>query len=311
MTTTALLAHPDTQGHVGLEGYQENPNRLTSIMTALEDEQFDKLIRESAPHAEREDLLRVHPPAFIDFIMQSVPVGGDLLHIDYDTALSPGTAAAASRAAGAVCAALDGVIEGRYTNAFCASRPPGHHAEPATAMGFCFFSNIAIAAQKARHVHGIQKIAIVDFDVHHGNGTQAALWDVEDMYFGSIHQHPHYPNTGALVEEQGKGFVRNIPMPAGTSAEAWRKEYEAIILADVDEFKPDLILVSAGFDAHHDDPLGEFNLLDLDYQRLGQQLQALANSHCDGRLVAALEGGYNLDALARSTCAFIDGLQAG
>jgi acetoin utilization deacetylase AcuC-like enzyme len=308
---TALITHPDTQGHVGLEGYQENPDRLTSIMDRLDDQKYKHLIRESAPRASIDDLMRVHPPAYIEFMLQDVPADGDFVHIDYDTALSPGTANAASRAAGAVCHALDGVIEGRYDNAFCATRPPGHHAEPKQAMGFCFFSNIAVAAQKARNVHSIQKIAVVDFDVHHGNGTQAALWDIEDMYFGSIHQHPHYPNTGTVVEDQGKGFVRNIPLPGGTSAEAWRKEYDNVILADVDEFKPDLILVSAGFDAHHDDPLGEFNLLDEDYHRLGQQLQALANSHCDGRLVAALEGGYNLDALARSTCAFIDGLQAG
>ncbi|NNC36813.1 MAG: histone deacetylase family protein [Acidimicrobiales bacterium] len=307
---TALLSHPDTQGHVGLDGYQENPNRVMSVMTALEDSRYDFLIRESAPHANREDLLRVHPPAFVDFILETTPPEGEFVHIDYDTALSPGTADAASRAAGAVCHALDGVIDGRFKNAFCATRPPGHHTEPERAMGFCFFSNIAIAAQRARQVHNIQKIAVVDFDVHHGNGTQAALWDTEDMYFGSIHQHPHYPNTGVSLEKQGKGFVRNIPMPGGTSAADWRKEYDAVILKDVDSFKPDLILVSAGFDAHKDDPLGEFNLLDEDYHRLGAQLQTLANVHCDGRLVAALEGGYNLDALARSTCAFIDGLQS-
>ena len=311
MIKTALYSHPDTQGHIGLDGYQENPDRLTSVMDALEHERFDHLIRASAPHADREDLARVHPPAFIDFILQTVPVDGDFVRIDYDTALSPGTADAASRAAGAVCAALDGVLASEYTNAFCATRPPGHHTEPDKAMGFCFFSNIAIAAQRARQVHGIKKIAVVDFDVHHGNGTQAALWDIEDMYFASIHQHPHYPNTGVPVTNQGKGFVRNVPMPAGTSAEDWRKQYDSIILKDVDEFAPDLILVSAGFDAHHDDPLGEFNLLDADYQRLGEQLQTLANKHCDGRLVAALEGGYNLDALARSTCAFIDGMQTG
>jgi acetoin utilization deacetylase AcuC-like enzyme len=310
MSKTALITHPDTQGHVGLDGYQENPDRLTSIMIALEDERFNGLVRESAPHVEREDLLRVHPPAFIDFILQTIPVDGEFVQIDYDTALSPGTADAASRGAGAACHGLDGVMDGQYETAFCATRPPGHHAEPDRAMGFCFFSNVAIAALRAKHVHGLSRVAVVDFDVHHGNGTQAALENVKGMYFGSIHQHPHYPNTGVEVVEQGDGFVRNIPLPGGTSIEKWRQGFENVILAEVDEFKPELIIVSAGFDAHADDPLGEFNLRDEDYRRLGEQLTDLAKKHANGRIVAVLEGGYNLEALARSTCAFIEALQA-
>jgi acetoin utilization deacetylase AcuC-like enzyme len=306
--TTALYTHPETQGHVGLAGYQENPDRVEAIIDALDIPKFDNLMRKSAPRASVDDLLRVHPPAFIEFILQDVPADGEFVTIDYDTALSPGTANAASRAAGAICQALDGVIEGDFSSAFCLTRPPGHHAEPVRAMGFCYFSNVAIAAQRARQVHGIGKIAVVDFDVHHGNGTQEALKNTEDMYFGSIHQHPHYPNTGDAIINDGPAIIRNIPLPGGTTVEDWRKEYESKILADVDDFKPELILVSAGFDAHRDDPLGEFNLLEGDYHRLGKQLMELAQIHCKGRLVASLEGGYNLKALANSVRAFVDAM---
>lgn len=306
---TALITHPDAEAHIGYPGHPESVERIQTVLNALNRPQFSTLVREDAPLADPSDISRVHPLAFISSILDQAPNQGEFIALDSDTALSPGTAAAVSRGVGAACRAVDGVINGDYDTAFCAIRPPGHHAEPNRAMGFCFFNAIAIAALRAQQVQGLGKVAVIDFDVHHGNGTQAALADIEGIYFGSIHQHPHYPNTGNEVTRQGQGFVRNIPLPAGTPINVWRDRFENIILADVDAFEPELILVSAGFDAHRDDPLGEFNLTETDYRRIGVQLADLAKKHANSRLVAVLEGGYNLKALADSASAFVEALQ--
>lgn len=297
----ALITHTDCLAHGGTAGYQEVPDRLSVVLAALQD--MD-LLRLDAPIAAREDLLRAHTDTHITHMLQTV-APGDVVDLDYDTALDSNTSVAALRAAGAVCAAVDGVKDGSFKQAFCAVRPPGHHAEPKRAMGFCYFSSVAIAALRARQVHGLKRIAIVDFDVHHGNGTQACVENRDGIYFASIHQHPHYPNTGVEVDTPN---IRNIPLPAGTSAADWRQAFKNKIIADVRAFKPELILVSAGFDAHKDDPLGAFNLTEDDYAWLGEELSTLANTYCDGRMISVLEGGYNLKALANSVQAYIGAL---
>ena len=298
---TALISHPDCLAHKGTPGYQEVPQRLSVVLTALADLDLRKL---DAPLATRENLLRVHSDEHIDRMLQKVPPG-QTITLDYDTALDCSTADAALRAAGAVCRAVDGVMDKAYTKAFCAVRPPGHHAEPAQAMGFCYFSAIAIAALRAKQVHGLARVAVVDFDVHHGNGTQAALTNIPGMYFASIHQHPHYPGTGEIVDTPN---IRNIPMPAGTSAKDWCTAFANKIISDLHDFKPEIILVSAGFDAHKDDPLGVFNLTEADYAWLGASLSETADKYSNGRLVSVLEGGYNLRALANSARAYVEAL---
>lgn len=299
---SALITHSECLAHGGAAGYQEVPDRLCVVLRALEDMDF---LRLDAPYARREDLLRVHSDDHIARMLQTI-APGESLDLDYDTALDSHTSSAALRAAGAVCAAVDGVMAEEtgclYKTAFCAVRPPGHHAEPEQAMGFCYFSSIAIAALRAKQVYGLERVAVVDFDVHHGNGTQAALANVPGTYFASLHQHPHYPGTGREVDISN---IRNIPMPAGTSAADWCKAFADKVIPDLHAFRPELILVSAGFDAHKDDPLGEFNLTEKDYAWLGSELSKLASKHCDGRLISVLEGGYNLKALAKSVRAYI------
>ncbi len=296
-----FITHTDCLGHLGQKNYEETPKRLEVVLTALKRLDGNWV---DAPLAKNEDLLRAHPQSHIDKMLQSV-APDHCVELDYDTALDTHTAKAISRAVGAVCRAVDGVCTGEFAQAFCAVRPPGHHAEPERAMGFCYFSAIAIAAFRARQVHNVERVAVIDFDVHHGNGTQACLEGKEGFYVGSIHQHPHYPNTGTEVDTPN---IRNIPLPGGTSAKHWWQEYNDKIIKDIHAFKPGLILVSAGFDAHRDDPLGEFNLTEDDYSALAQQLSSLANTYANGRLVSVLEGGYNMEALANSTVAYVNAL---
>lgn len=301
----ALITHTDCLAHIGTAGYQEVPDRLRVVLQALEDMDF---LRLDAPTATQEDLRRVHSSAHIARMLQTVKPG-EVIDLDYDTALDSRTSKAALRAAGAVCLAVDGVMaeetKRTFKQAFCAVRPPGHHAEPERAMGFCYFSSIAIAALRAKQVYGLERVAVVDFDVHHGNGTQAALANVPGTYFASLHQHPHYPNTGIETDTPN---IRNVPMPAGTSAQEWCQAFEDKVISDLHDFKPELILVSAGFDAHKDDPLGEFNLTETEYAWLGNRLSSLAAKYCEGRMVSVLEGGYNLNALAKSARAYIEAL---
>lgn len=303
---TLYVSHPVFLLHDTGLGHPENERRLRAIEKALAAPEFASLQRLEAPTASREQLERIHTPAHIDRVAATIPkIGHNFL--DADTVVSPDSWEAALRAAGAVCAAVDRVIAGSSRNAFCAVRPPGHHAEPARAMGFCLFNNIAVGAAHARKQHGIGRIAILDFDVHHGNGTQAAFLRDANVLYISTHQYPWYPGTGSATET-GVGNLVNIPLAAGTDSVRYRKVVEEIALPAIDHFRPELILISAGFDAHRDDPLASLALTEEDYAWITREVMELADRYAGGRIVSALEGGYNLDALARSVAAHIRAL---
>jgi acetoin utilization deacetylase AcuC-like enzyme len=261
-----------------------------------------------APPAEFEQIMRVHPPAFIEGVLAAVPASG-LVALDADTILSPGSGEAALRAAGAVAAAVDAVARGQIANAFCAVRPPGHHAEASTAMGFCIFNNVAIGAYQARAVHGLERVAVVDFDVHHGNGTQAIFERDPALFYASTHQMPLYPGTGS-ARETGVGNICNAPLPPNAGSAEFRAAMMDRVLPALDAFRPDFLLISAGFDAHRADPLANLQLEEADYAWASDQLLAVAARRCHGRVVSALEGGYDLAALAASSAAHVRRLMA-
>jgi len=288
-------------------GHPEQPARLDAVLVALEAEEFQYLIREEAPCATREQIARCHPRDHIDAIMDAVPENG-IVHIDADTALSVGSGEAALRAAGAVVAAVDAVAAGEYRNAFCAVRPPGHHAEPDRAMGFCLFNNIAIGAEHMIAAHGASRVAVVDFDVHHGNGTQAMFAHKPNMFFGSTHQMPLYPGTGQESERGCAGNIVNVALPPHAGGEEFRIAFELRIIPALCDFSPDLLMISAGFDAHKDDPLANLDLIEQDYAWATRQLCNLADELCGGRVVSSLEGGYDLGALGRSAAAHVSAL---
>jgi len=306
--TTRLYTHAACLGHDMGPGHPERPARLQAIMAALEAEPFQYLERAEAPLATVEQLCRVHPQRYVQSILQSVPAAG-LFALDPDTTLSPGSGEAALRAAGAACAAVDAVAAGEVANAFCAVRPPGHHAEPGTAMGFCLFNNVAVGALQARAVHGLRRVAVVDFDVHHGNGTQAMFEGDPEAFYASTHQMPLYPGTGA-VSETGLGNICNAPLPPYAGSEEFRAAMESRILPALDRFRPDFLLISAGFDAHRADPLANLELEEEDFVWATDRLLAVADRHAGGRVVSTLEGGYDLDALAASAAAHVLALMA-
>jgi acetoin utilization deacetylase AcuC-like enzyme len=267
---------------------------------------FRDLQREEAPLRKdvREHIERVHPVAYFETIRESVEHLNHLAHIDADTVVSPGSWEAALRAVGAGLNAVDAVMQGRAANAFCQVRPPGHHAETNVAMGFCLFSNAAIAAHYARAKHGAERVAVVDFDVHHGNGTQEIFWSNRDLFYGSTHQMPLFPGTGALGET-GVGNVWNAPLRAGDGGERFREAFESRILPALHNFGPDILLISAGFDAHQADPLGNLQLVEADYMWATERLANMAKRHAGGRIVSMLEGGYDLTALAKSVAVHV------
>ncbi len=302
---TAIYSHPDCALHEMGRGHPECPERLQAIEDQLIASRIAPLIvREEAPLAQVEDLARVHGAEHIEYIEGCAPSGG-YASIDPDTAMNPHTWKAALRAAGAAVAATDAVIEGRYDNAFCSVRPPGHHAEPHRAMGFCFFNNVAIAARHALDVHGLARVAIIDFDVHHGNGTEAAFAGDERVLMCSFFQHPFYPFSG--VDNQAPNMV-NLPMPARTKGDVVREAIETVWLPRLAAFKPEMIFISAGFDAHREDDLGNMGLVEDDYTWITEQIRRVAERDAQGRIVSCLEGGYNLSALGRSVVAHVRSL---
>lgn len=301
---TALITHQDCYDHVTPPGHPEQVARLDAVLSALDGIALNRV---NAPLAADDDLLRAHPQAHIDAIKNAAPESG-WRSLDADTHMSVGTLQAAYRAAGAAVRAVDLVMTGVAQNAFAATRPPGHHAERETAMGFCFFGNIAIAAKHALDHHGLDRVAIVDFDVHHGNGTQDLVEDDPRILFCSTHQSPLYPGTGA-AHETGVGNVLNVPLPEGAGSTAFRAAMENQVFPRVAAFSPQLLLISAGFDAHEDDPLAGMKLRTQDFEWVTQRLCDLADEHCDGRVVSALEGGYDLEALAASAAAHVSVLE--
>ena len=305
--TTLVFTHEACLTHDPGRHHPESPERLRAVLAALAAPEFARLERREAPRAELDDLQRVHPRAFVERLLAQVPPQGHAA-IDADTVLSPGSGEAALRAAGANIAAVAAVMAGEATNAFCAVRPPGHHAEPLHAMGFCLFNNVAIAAAVAR-ARGAARVAVVDFDVHHGNGTQAIFEDDPHLFYGSTHQYPLYPGTGAK-SETGVGNIVNAPLRPNAGSAEFRNAFNEFILPALEDFRPDFVLISAGFDAHRADPLAQLNLVEADFAWATERLVELAGRHCRGRIVASLEGGYDLEALAASAAAHVAALMA-
>jgi acetoin utilization deacetylase AcuC-like enzyme len=306
--TTLLLTHEACLAHDPGPHHPESPARLEAVLAALAEPGFAQLVRREAPKASLEQIALIHPGDFAARLLAAVPKQG-YAAIDADTVLSPGSGEAALRAAGACIAAVDAVMKGEAQNAFCAVRPPGHHAEPRHAMGFCLFNNVAIAAMHARRAHKIERVAVIDFDVHHGNGTQAAFEQDGGLLYASTHQMPLYPGTGA-ASERGVGNIVNAPLRPMSGSEEFRKAFSTIILPALDAFRPEFVIISAGFDAHRDDPLAQLMLVEADYAWCTERLVAIAKKHAQGRIVSSLEGGYDLDALAESAAAHVAALMA-
>ena len=301
-----LYTHPACLQHDPGPGHAERPARLRAVLQALDQDRYAALDRIEAPLATREQLLRVHSAAHVERILSGAPATG-LHRLDEDTLMSPGSAEAALRAAGAAVAAVDAVMTGTGLRAFCAVRPPGHHATREQAMGFCLFNNIAVAAAHALAAHGLKRVAIADFDVHHGNGTQDIFESERRVLFVSSHQSPLYPDSGR-EDEHGVGNIVNRSLSPGAGSYEFRELWEDVLLPRLHAFRPQLVLVSAGFDAHHSDPLADIRLGQEDYAWISERLVQLARTHADGRLVSSLEGGYDLAALAASAAAHVGAL---
>ncbi|MGB0135409.1 histone deacetylase family protein [Dokdonella sp.] len=302
----AVYSHAACHAHDPGPGHPESPSRIVAVMQALEDPACLPIHRIEAQRATREQLERVHTPAHIDTVLGATPASG-YRYLDADTVVSTGSVEAALRAAGAVCQAVDAVMSGGSQRAFCAVRPPGHHATASVAMGFCLFNNIAVGAAQALLVHGIERVAIVDFDVHHGNGTADIFAADARVLYTSTHQSPLYPGTGAR-SQHGVGNLLHEPLPAGARSDQFRAAYETRILPALDAFAPQLLMISAGFDAHRLDPLANLDLETEDFAWVSRQLLAIAEKHCSGRVISSLEGGYSLTALRESTMAHINAL---
>jgi len=302
--STLLISHPAFLEHLTPLGHPERPDRLRAIERALEAEKFQTLARSQAPLASLETIALCHPMDYIIEVREAAPREG-LVHLDADTAMSPGTFEAALRAAGGAIHAVDEVLTKKAANAFVAARPPGHHAETARPMGFCLFDNAAIAARYAQQRYGVASAAIVDFDVHHGNGSQQIFWSDKTIIYCSTHQMPLFPGTGAVGETGEHNTIVNAPLRPGDGGTAFRAAFETRILPRVSEFRPELVIISAGFDAHMRDPLANINLAEADFIWATQKLMDLADSCAGGRVVSLLEGGYDLQALGNSVAAHV------
>ncbi|MHC2001365.1 histone deacetylase family protein [Methylobacterium sp. CM6241] len=305
--TTLYVSHPSALDHQMPEGHPERSDRIRAVEAALEKERFSGLLRESAPRAETETVALAHPVPYVEAIIAASPRSG-YVQIDSDTLMSPGTLDAALRGVGGAVHAVDAVMSGACSNAFVAMRPPGHHAERMQAMGFCLFNSAAIAVRHARERHGASRVALVDWDVHHGNGSQDIFWDDAAVMYASTHEMPLFPGTGAVGERGTHDTIVNVPLRAGDDSGIFREKFEKGVLARLSAFTPDLIVISAGFDAHRLDPLASVELDEADFGWATRKLMEIADKHAGGRIVSVLEGGYSLDGLARSVTAHMDAL---
>jgi acetoin utilization deacetylase AcuC-like enzyme len=308
--STLLLTHPACLDHLTPAGHPERPDRLRVIDEVLADERFQLLAREQAPRAPLEVVALAHPMDYIEAIRGASPAEG-FVHIDADTSMSPGSFEAALRGVGGAMRAVDEMMNQKADNAFVAIRPPGHHAETARPMGFCLFNNAAIAARYAQDRYGVERAAVVDFDVHHGNGSQDIFWADKSVMYCSTHEMPLYPGTGAVGERGEYDTIVNAPLSAGDGGDAFREAFETVILPRLREFKPDILVISAGFDAHTRDPLANLNLVEADFSWVTKKLMEIADSSAQGRIVSLLEGGYDLQGLSRSVAAHVTALMRG
>jgi len=307
--TTFLFENPIFLEHHTPEGHPERSDRIRALNLALEHERFSALTRKTAPQANEDFVLLAHPESHLRAVMDVIPEEG-INHFEADTHASPASLQAALTGIGGAVAAVDAVFSGKADNAFVAARPPGHHAEREKAMGFCFFNNAAIAARHAQKAHGAERVAIVDWDVHHGNGTQDIFFNDPSVLFCSTHQMPLYPGTGAK-DETGAGNIVNAPLSPDTGSDHFREAFRSRVLPRVADFRPDLIIISAGFDAHHRDPLAQINLVADDFDWATGKLMDLSEKSANNRVVSLLEGGYDLEGLAESAATHIFRLMRG
>lgn len=307
---TLIYTHPACLNHQPGPHHPESPERLEAVLAALKAPAFSDVLWREAPLGSNEQVLYVHTPDYVDEVRALSPREGYRALDAGDTIMSPGTLEAVMRCVGAACAGVDDVVEGAAKNVFCATRPCGHHAEANRAMGFCVFNQAAIAALHARAAHGLQRVAVMDFDVHHGNGTQHSFWDDPDLFYGSSHQSPFYPGTGSWQETGVAHNIVNTPLKPGSGSAAFRAAMENEMLPALRAFAPELVIISAGFDAHHLDPLGGLKFTDDDFHWITRELMAVADATAQGRVVSVLEGGYSLEGLASGTAAHVRALMA-
>ena len=302
--STLIISHKDCLSHIEPTGHPEQVMRLLEVVKRLKFEEFKNLIWKEAPIATNEQILLGHSKKYVEFI-ENIQKSNHITHLDADTYFGKGSLNAAKRGVGANISAVNAVMSGEFNNAFSAIRPPGHHAETEKAMGFCIFGNVAIAAKYAIENHKLKRVAVVDFDVHHGNGTQEILWDNPNVLFVSTHQMPLWPGSGTHEEHGKHQNILNIPIQANTDGPAFRQKFDEIILPRLDSYKPEILIISAGFDAHYKDPLANIELMTEDYEWITHRLCDIADEHADGRLISSLEGGYNLAALAESVAVHV------
>jgi len=302
--STLIISHKDCLSHIEPTGHPEQVMRLLEVVKRLKFEEFKNLIWKEAPIATNEQILLGHSEKYVEFI-ENIQTSNHTNHLDADTYFGKGSLNAARRGVGANISAVNAVMSGEFNNAFSAIRPPGHHAETEKAMGFCIFGNVAIAAKYAIENHKLKRVAVVDFDVHHGNGTQEILWDDPNVLFVSTHQMPLWPGSGTHEEHGKHQNILNIPIQANTDGPTFRQKFDEIVLPRLDSYKPEILIISAGFDAHYKDPLANIELMTEDYEWITHRLCDIADEHADGRIISSLEGGYNLAALAESVAVHV------